>query len=81
MVTQEFGEPDGNAVGMNGLCCDVCTGLSSNELTNCLKDFKVAFNAIRNKGEPKLTEWIRGNTRLWMKTLKNSTSFANPCGH
>ena len=25
VITQEFGEPDSNAVGMYGLCCDVCT--------------------------------------------------------
>lgn len=37
---------------------------------------------IGNKGESKLTEWIRGNTCPLMKTLnKTSTSFANPCGH
>ena len=72
-------------MGMNGLCCDVCTELSSKELTNCLNEFKVVFDAIQqigNKGESKLTEWTRGNTRPWMKTLnKSSTSFANCCGH
>ena len=85
IITHEFGEPDCNAIGMNGLCCDVCTDLSSKELTNCKKEFEVAFDAIKqiwNKGESKLTEWIRGNTRPWMKTFnKTSRSFANPCGH
>ena len=39
IITHEFGEPDCNAVGMNGLCCDVCTDLSSKELTNCKREF------------------------------------------
>lgn len=84
IITQDFGEPDANSVGMNGLCCDVCTELQSKELTNCLTEFKVAFDAIKqigNKGESKLSEWIRGNTRPWMKNFnKSSTSFANSCG-
>jgi hypothetical protein len=66
-LTPELGEPDCNAVGMNGLCCDVCADLSSKELRS---ELKVDFNAIQqvgNKGESKLTEWIRGNTRPWMK--------------
>ena len=41
-----------------------------------------AIQQVGNKGESRLTEWIRGNTRPWMKTLnKSSTSFANSCGH
>ena len=84
VITQEFGEPDSNAVGMYGLCCDVCTELSSKQLRNYSKEFKVAFDALQqigSKGESKLTEWIRGNTRPWMKGFnKSSTAFANSCG-
>lgn len=44
-AVQEFGEPEANSVGMDGLCCGVCTELSSKELTNCLKEFKVVVDA------------------------------------
>ena len=71
IITQEFREPHSNSVGMNGLCCDICTELSSKEPQNLVQIQPV-----------KLTLWIRGNTRPWMKTLnKSSTSFANSCGH
>ena len=54
IITQEFGEPDGNSIGMNGLCCDVCIESSSREFKNCSNELKVVFDAIQQVG----TKWI-----------------------
>ena len=52
IITQEFGEPDFNSIGMNGLCCDVCTESSLREFNNFSKEFKVVFDAIQQVDTP-----------------------------
>ena len=74
-----------HAESMNNSCCDVCSKMSSLQLTDHSSEFRVAYDAIQqigDKGEAKLNQWIRDNSRPWMNNLnKSCTSYANPCGH
>ena len=61
----------------------VCMGCAVTSVLNCHQNSSeiIHLQQIGSKGESKLTEWIQGNTRPWMKGFnKSSTSFANSCG-
>lgn len=84
VVVEAFGEPEVNAIGLDGECCDVCDQ-NLQEFSDHKHELAVAIDAIHTLGvyrEAKLSLWIRGNTRPWMEPFnKTAMSFANSLGH
>ena len=64
-----FGETEANAK-YESKCCDICeSGLVQMEdRFQKLKVLITAIDELGNRGEVKITDWIRGGQLTWMKT-------------
>ena len=72
-VLKLFEEDESNAVSASK-CCDVCEGEIS-ELSDKKTELALLVSAIDelgNKGEVKVTEWIRGGELAWMEEIEVS---------
>ena len=65
-----FGETEANAK-YESKCCDICeSGLV--QMEDRFQELKVLITAIDelgNRGEVKITDWIRGGQLTWMKDI------------
>ena len=68
-------------------CCDVCERKTECDLdiTDLTEELKILINAIdtlRQKGQKKISEWIRGTSLVWTQPYnKQCTSYGNHRGH
>ena len=84
-----FGEtmPQKEGHGLQQNCCDVCQLLLQN--THTVADFSKelsilydTIDAIGQKGEVKITQWIRGSALSWTDSYnKQTSSYGNSLGH
>ena len=86
VLFEEFQDPARLPDVVCSECCDVCEKKNENEIVNDLKEeLKILINAIdtlRQKGEKKIAEWIRGSSLAWTQPYnKQSTSYGNHRGH
>ena len=70
VLIEGFQDPAVLSHDINSECCDVCEQKSKNELdlVDVKEELKILINAIdtlRQKGEKKIAEWIRGSSLAW----------------
>lgn len=74
-----FGEDCEDTPEYTTVCCDVCEEKSMNEEIDTREEIEILYDAIGtigNKGELKLTQWIRGSCVAWTNTHNKTTSLS-----
>ena len=61
ILLELFGENSSSLPSSRESCCDVCNQSGEVLLSDRMKELEVLINALGDKGEVKLAQWIRGS--------------------
>jgi len=87
LLLELFGEKVPHSDEVQKDCCDVCQVLlqGTHEVVDFSKELEILYDAIDiigQKGEVKLTQWIRGSAFSWTNDYNKQTSpYGNLLGH